>query len=148
MQELVDDVPRITDGDGEEEAYKFLNNYMEGKVKEAYSKATAAAVQACSVSVQPEPALPAKRPFSEIEDEIIMQHTMQKQRFVGEMGKLEMMVDSSDSFFSRFSQFAGDVPASQQLIQTLRANTVVRVGTAAENAQIIALQPATTSPGN
>ena len=123
----------------------LIRRYMEGKVKSADSRAEAAAVQAASAPVLPEPALQAKRPFSDIEDEIIMQHTVQKQRFVGEMGKLEMMVDSSDSFFSRFSQFAGGVPASQQLIQTLRANTVVRVGTAAENAQLIALQPPTAS---
>lgn len=118
---------------------RLTRRYMEGRISAAESAAAAAALQAASVPVQPEPTLPAKRPASEIEDAEVAGHIRQKLRFVEEMGKLEIMVDTSSGLFTRLHEAAGAVPASQQLVQTLKTNLITRVGAAAENAQTRAL---------
>lgn len=127
----------------------LVHRYMEGRVTAAESRAAAAAVQAASVPVQQGPQLEpqqgTKRPAPESGDEVVLQHIMQKQRFLGEMGMLQQTVDTSAALFITLEAMEASEPASQQLVQTLRANTIARVGAAAENAQIRAIQGASGS---
>ena len=120
----------------------LTRRYMEGKIAAAESRAVAAAVHAASVPVQPEPSLPAKRPAAEIEDEVLASIVRSKQRTEAEFASMNTTMDSIKTTFSRMEDMAGAVPASQQLVQTLRANTIVRIGVAVENAQVRAIEGA------
>ena len=119
---------------------RLTRRYMEGKVTTAESAAVAAAVQQASVPVQPEPTLPAKRPAAEIEDEVVVRQRISKQRTKEEFEGLQIALSAATSFQLSMEAFAGSAPASQQLAQTVRANSVIRFGAAFETIQVRALE--------
>lgn len=125
---------------------RLTRRYMEGKVTAAESKAAAAAVQAASVPVQPEPTLPAKRPASEIEDEVLSRQRISRQRCKDQFEMLQICLASTGSLLTGLETLAGNVPASQQLVQTIRGNTVIRMGAACENIQVAAIEGASDLP--
>ncbi len=114
---------------------RLIRRYMEGRVTAAESAAVQAAVQAAAIPVQPEPALPAKRPASELDDDVVASICRTKQQSEHEFGALQQMVQNSTTMLDTLLDLAEGTPASVQLVQTLKTNTIIRVGGAVENAQ-------------
>ena len=69
-----------------------------------------------------------------------MRQRINRQRIQEEADSFQLTIATATSSLTAMEAFAGNVPASQQLAQTVRANSVIRFGAAFETIQVRALE--------